>query len=95
LKCFHVPLLRLLQATTSIAEEFVFLTQHLASRELSKASRDGRVLLDVDGKIEEGFVSGRGLNGESNIVGLRLTRVFGLYGVAHSPSRMSSILSRW
>ena len=55
------PLLRLLKPTTRVTEKLVLLTQHLASRELSQARGHGRVLFDIDGQVEEGFVTGRGL----------------------------------
>ena len=47
---FH-PLLSFLKITATVTEEFVLLTQHLASAELTEASRDGRILLDVDREV--------------------------------------------
>jgi hypothetical protein len=53
---FDSRFLGLLQATTSIAEELVLLAQHLAGGKLPQTRGDGRVLLDIDGKVEERFV---------------------------------------
>jgi hypothetical protein len=58
---FDSRFLGLLQATTSIAEELVLLAQHLAGGKLPQTRGDGRVLLDIDGKVEERFVPRRGL----------------------------------
>ena len=48
-----------LKITAPVAEKLVLLAQHFAGAELTQASGDGRVLLDVDGKVKEGLVSGR------------------------------------
>lgn len=45
------PLLGFLKITATVTEELVLLTQHLASAELTEASGDGRVLLDVDREV--------------------------------------------
>jgi hypothetical protein len=50
------PLLGLLQVAASIAEEFVPLTEHLAGAELTQASSDTGILLDINREIQEGFV---------------------------------------
>lgn len=58
-KTYDSPFLCLLQIAASVAEELVPLTEHLAGAELPQTCRDARVLLDVDGKVEEGLVAGR------------------------------------
>ena len=52
-----VPFLGLLEAAAAVAEELVPLAQHLACAELAEAGGDARVLLDVDGEVEEGLVA--------------------------------------
>jgi hypothetical protein len=60
------PLLRFLQPTALVAGELVALTEHFGSAELPQAGGDGSVLLDVDGKVEESFVSRRNLQEQSD-----------------------------
>ena len=58
-KWCNVPFLGLLQSATTVAEELIPLTQHLAGAELAQACGHTRVLLDVNREIEERFVTGR------------------------------------
>lgn len=52
------PLLRLLQSATRITVKFVLLAEHFARRKLPQTSSDGRVLLNVDGQVQEQLVPG-------------------------------------
>ena len=54
----HAPFLSLLQAAAGVAKELVLLTKHLARTKLTQTCRNTRVLLDVDGQVEEGLVAG-------------------------------------
>jgi hypothetical protein len=52
------PLLGLVQAAAGVAEELVRTREHFGGGEGAEAGGDRAVLVDVDGEVEEGFVSG-------------------------------------
>lgn len=61
-------LLGLLQAAARVAVELVALAERLGRRELAKAGRDGRVLLNVDREVKEGLIAGGSLKGREESV---------------------------
>lgn len=93
------PLLSLLQPTARIAVELVPLTERFRSRELTQTSGDGRVLLDIDRQVEEGFVSRRGLKEKGKHAEKEISnktdnrRTFQSSMVRYSPSHKSNTSS--